>query len=108
MFTPGQTLLLAATRVCVCAHPTSATWLTSGDLLPGAAPDRRQTSSLGSHDLGSTKAASEPLTQTRRQYEQPQKSHALPAGVSECLLAKGSRTHLGFGSLHFYRTDRTR
>lgn len=29
----------------------------SGDLLTGAVPDRRQTSSLGSHDLSSTKAS---------------------------------------------------
>lgn len=50
-------------RVCVCAHSASppqcgcTTWLASGDLLTGAAPDRRQTSSLGSHDLSSTKPA---------------------------------------------------
>lgn len=48
-------------RVCACAHSTSppqcgcTTWLASGDLLTGAAPDRRQTSSLGSHDLSPTK-----------------------------------------------------
>lgn len=46
--------------MCVCAHSSAppqcacTTRLASGDLRAGGAPDRRQTSSLGSHDLSNS------------------------------------------------------
>lgn len=61
MFTPDQAPFLAATRVCMFASSPPQSGCTtrpaSGDLLTGAVPGRRQTSSLGSHDLSYTKAS---------------------------------------------------
>ena len=59
----------ACVRVCVCVceppphlrrmatRPTARPESASGDLLAGSPPDRRPTSSLGSHDLDATKAS---------------------------------------------------